>query len=110
MNTPQSLEERIAVLEGIAAIDAKFRPQYVSSGHRHYAKTLALQSLLSEIARHLPIDPSTLAERCWDRERYFLARIFEHGQDMNPGDAAAFDDRTEDEMWTEEGFPPLPWV
>lgn len=98
-----ALEERIAQLEQLLESNAK--PELLMR-HDEMARFLALFSIVQELADTAGISEAEFQLQFDARREFFKDRILARTSDLDPGTAAALDDRDIADVPT-EGFPPL---
>jgi len=112
-NTPPSfdnLARRVAALEEYRADEESAFIAEIGTQIRMFSRVQALETVVMELAVHLGIPEARVKQRLEELQRKFHDRHLQDAEGTNSNFAAQIDDRSVDEVPTDQGngrlFPP----
>lgn len=103
----QNIEQRLAAAEAAKADANSAGPRKIARGIRGKAKQLALRSMVLELAVSAGVSPEHADAILQRRSLYFLDCLHRMAESRDAGVAAQADDRSLEEIPTDDGFPAL---
>ena len=103
----QLLEQTVGFLKARVDTEDAHSTKMLPTNARRNARSMAMDSILIELAIHAGISEQQLQEHFEARTRHYLDLALQRSRDIGANLAGRSDDRDQDEIPTESGFPPL---
>ena len=101
------IERRVASIEQLIAESEKLRTMTRSDQMVQDSRYWALHSMVKELAMRAGLSEDLFLHHFDLRKNHYHDRFLRGAESVAPGRAAELDERTLDDIPTEDGFPPM---